>query len=233
MKYKTVISDAGDILFSTETQREKKKQVIGKLLERSSSKEKLNDIVKKFKPYNDRAQTTHHLWDMLRLFAYNELNISLTKEEAKKIARDLYPTRPTLFEGVLETLEELKSRGISFITLSNGPCLGKEYYLLLEKNVRGLIDAQVSSKDLGIRKPNPMAFQAAYSALKGSQKREEILYISHTLPEIMGASTFGFSSIACRYQNQNDAQEISERIEKSHQKIFKIANFRDILNLID
>ena len=232
MKYKAVISDAGDILFSTKTQVEKKKEVMDQLLERSPSKEKLSNVVKKFKPYNDLAQTTHHLWDMLSLFAYNELNISLTKEEAKRISNGLYPTRPTLFKGVLETLEELKSRGIPFVTLSNGPCLGKEYYHLLEKQVRSLIHAQVSSKDLGIRKPNPLAFQAAYSALEGSQKREEILYISHTLPEIIGASTFGFRSVACRYQNQSDAQEISRRIAKNYKRILKINNFRDILNLI-
>ncbi len=229
MKYKGIISDAGDILFSTESQRKLKREIISELIGDEIS---IEEAQAKFKPYNDLAQTTHKLWEAFILFSSQELNKHISVVEAKRIARQLYPSRNQISPKIIETLEDIKSKEVPFVILTNGPLLGIEYSMLMGSELSKLIKAQVSSKDVGARKPHPLTFNFAYNALGASPNYREVLYIAHTQSEILGAADQGFQVVACQYQDQKDAEEIERRIEESEGKIISIGDFTEITDLL-
>lgn len=234
MKYKAVISDAGEVLFSTKLQRDKKEEIIQELLFRTNIS--IDDALKKFKPYNDLAQTTHSLWEAILLFSQNEIGKNISPEYAKSLAYGLFPKKNELFDGVEETLRWLKKKGLPFIILTNSPFKGEAHTEKMDENIQGLIYTQISSKDIRSRKPDFMTFRSAYHAAGISNPLESILYLAHSQPEIFGAADFGFQTVVCNYQQQKDAQEIANRIkqynEDSSQKILEILQFKDLVGLL-
>ena len=247
MEYKAIISDAGDILFSTNLQKRKKRKLIRSLLEQSTSKINIDKAIEKFKPYNCLAQTTNELWESFISFTQNELDLQIDNEDAKKMENDLLSIPNELFNGVPETLEKLREIEMPLIILTNGPKPGVEYDIVLRDSIKRRISsfqdyskyvhAQISSKDLGARKPDPSTFHAAYLALDIAPKKNEILYLAHSQSEIFAAANFGFSVVACKYQQQKDAKKISNAIKSYNKtnalKIIEIKEFKDLISLID
>jgi putative hydrolase of the HAD superfamily len=121
----------------------------------------------------------------------------INKEIGKKIL-DEEDNGVQFFDGVKETLLALKSNGfyLGIITDTANSVSAKISWF--EKGGFGHIwDSIISSRELGIRKPDPEIYQAALNQLNinGGQA----LFVGHKEIEINGAHAVGVKTIAFNY----------------------------------
>lgn len=102
------------------------------------------------------------------------------------------------FEGVPETLCALSSEGylLGIITDTALPV-----YVKLNWFERGgfgdVWDSIVSSRELGIRKPNPKIYQAALQQL--GVTADQTIFVGHKSSEVNGAKAVGIKTVAFNY----------------------------------
>lgn len=136
--------------------------------------------------------------------------------EGKKVL-DQEANNVQFFEGVAETLCSLKKEGymLGIITDTALPV-----YVKLNWFERGgfgdVWDSIVSSRELGIRKPNPAIYQAALNQL-GIYSRQAV-FVGHKGSELLGARAVGMRTIAFNYEEDVSADVYIE-------------NFSDLLNI--
>ena len=103
-----------------------------------------------------------------------------------------------IFEGVQKTLVALKDRGylLGIVTDTANPVHIKLRWF--ERAGFGHVwDSIVSSKELGIRKPDPGIFQAALHQI--NLQPEQVAFIGHKVSELDGAKEVGMHTIAFNY----------------------------------
>jgi putative hydrolase of the HAD superfamily len=102
------------------------------------------------------------------------------------------------FEGVPETLSSLKNEGylLGIITDTALPVHVKLNWF--ERGGFGDVwDSVVSSRELGIRKPNPKIYQIALQQLGISA--DQAIFVGHKSSELNGAKAVGIRTIAFNY----------------------------------
>ena len=103
------------------------------------------------------------------------------------------------FEGVPETLSSLKEEGylLGIITDTALPV-----HIKLSWFERGCFvdvwDSIISSKELGVRKPNPKIYQFALQQLGVSA--DQAVFVGHKSSELDGAKAVGIRTIAFNYE---------------------------------
>ena len=121
------------------------------------------------------------------------------------------------FSGVRKTLFALKNKGylLGIVTDTANPV-----HIKLSWFERGgfgaLWDSIVSSRELGVRKPDPLIYQAALKQLGVGADRT--VFVGHKVSELEGARAVGIKTIAFNY-------------EKSAQADYYVEKFADILKV--
>ena len=123
--------------------------------------------------------------------------LQVDMDECFSFYDNLYRTDPTLkgaaFEGVEDTLRELKKRGIRLVVLSNRP--HHQTQLIVGNTLPGLLD-EVYGERAGIpRKPDPSALK---TILRENQCTEdECLYVGDMAIDMEHAENAGVTGIGC------------------------------------
>ena len=121
------------------------------------------------------------------------------------------------YEGVGETLKELKRRGclLGIVTDTALPVFVKLGWFE-QAGFGDVWDSIVTSREIGARKPNPIIYQAALGQL-GVTAREAV-FVGHKASELEGARAVGMTTIALNYEETAKAD-------------FYINHFSDLLTL--
>ncbi|MEN6457566.1 MAG: HAD family hydrolase [Thermoguttaceae bacterium] len=124
-----------------------------------------------------------------------------------------------LFDGVAETLRQLKERGVKLAVLSDSeshePVVRRR---LADLGIERHLDAVVTSVDIGCVKPQPEAFAAALGQLETSAS--ETIFVGHDVDELDGAMRCGLTAVAFNHEPGVTADR-------------HIAQFRQLLDLFD
>ena len=127
-----------------------------------------------------------------------------------------------LFKGVKETLENIKDRDIKNVIITDNEATEKEVRenVIAKYNINHLLDIIITSKDIGVTKPDPLIFKKPMDILK--IEKEEVLFVGHDKEEINGAKELGMKTV--EFDNYLGIETKSD---------YKIKQFCDILNVIN
>ncbi|MCE5327996.1 MAG: HAD hydrolase-like protein [Planctomycetaceae bacterium] len=130
-------------------------------------------------------------------------------QEARDKGKALAASR-TLFDGVAQTLADLKAAGIKLAVLSdNESGQAAVVRMLADLGVADCFDAVLSSRDLGHAKPDPRAFAAAVQAIGLTQTA--CGFVGHDIDELTGAREAGLLAIGFNYHPEAPADRYIER----------------------
>ena len=108
--------------------------------------------------------------------------------------------RRTLFDGVAETLAQLKSDGVRLAVLSDTE--SSEAVVrrrLAQLGIEQCFEAVVTSVDIGHVKPQPEAFAAVLDRLHATPA--ESMFVGHDADELEGAKRSGLTAVAFNHEN--------------------------------
>jgi len=121
------------------------------------------------------------------------------------------------FPGVKKTLTALKDMGYLLGIITDTANSVSTKLRWFEKGGFGRVwDSIISSKEIGVRKPDPLLYQAALQQLGVS--RDQTVFVGHKISELDGARNVGLITVAFNY-------------DKSAQADYYIENFSDLLIL--
>jgi putative hydrolase of the HAD superfamily len=201
-----ILFDAGDILYFRPNRG---KQLTPFLQEFGLVIEAHHLIGKKaleFKAYRGLISPSQYHEALLRLYG-------LTREEDIERGMQVLKAEEdnvSFFEGVPETLAALKSAGfmLGIITDTAAPLSTK-----LEWFERGGFgncwDSIVSSKEVGVRKPDPLIYEAALQQL--GITAAQAVFVGHKAVELDGARALGIKTVAFNYEEDAAADYYIEK----------------------
>jgi putative hydrolase of the HAD superfamily len=211
---RAVIFDAGDVLYFRSTQR----TAFTDFLEKNQIKYDVEKIRKgkallKERAYRGQIAQDQYFEELLGLYGINEPDLlsqgkHLIRQERGEVE---------FFEGVQKTLFELKQRGylLGIITDTANSVQAK-----LSWFERGgfahVWDSIISSKDIGVRKPNPKIYHAILDQL--GLAADQTIFVGHKPSELDGAHAVGMHTAAFNY-------------DQSAQADYYLENFSDILSV--
>lgn len=114
------------------------------------------------------------------------------------------------FSGVRETLVALKEMGylLGIVTDTASPVYVKLRWF--EKGGFGMVwDSIISSKELGVRKPDPRLYQAALRQL--GLTADQAIFVGHKATELDGARAVGLKTVAFNYEKSAKADFYIEK----------------------
>ena len=207
MPLKTILFDAGDILYNKPN---RKSSVIKFLTERGYSAPLENDPVEKAKrkdAHAGRIETDSFFeWLMKHYGVTNSSDFADGIELLKKQQSDVH-----FFEGVPETLHELKRKGFRLGIVTN------TFNSRQEKNtwfktvgIDDIWDSYADSFELQVTKPDPKIYLAALEPINESP--ENAAFVGHAKIEIDGAKAIGLTTVI--FNPDPDCKEADFKIEK-------------------
>ncbi len=108
------------------------------------------------------------------------------------------------FEGVPETLQTLKDRGYLLgIVTDTANSISTKLSWFESGGFGHVWDSIISSKEIGVRKPDPLIFRAALQQLDLSA--DQVVFIGHKPSELQGARAAGMKTIAFNYDEGAEA----------------------------
>lgn len=199
MTIKAVIFDMGDIFYDATIWRKsihKKLECIGYIENYDSLFHKWDKFLVKahlgIEKYSDLFK------EFIFSLGFNEEQFMEVENYSSEIQKQVEENRQ-LFEGVKETLGELKKRGVRLGVLSNTESPESENRERLRRlKVNQYFDHVVCSVDIGYVKPQTEAFQIVLDKLNVT--RDEAIYVAHHFDELSGARKFGLKCIAFNYK---------------------------------
>ena len=102
------------------------------------------------------------------------------------------PSALTTFDDVVPTLAELRGRGLTLGVISNMNMRGVD--LLDDLGLSNHVDFAVTSGEIGVEKPNPLAFQTALIRA-GVEAGEAVMVGDQPSSDIEGAASVGIAAI--------------------------------------
>ena len=214
MLLKTILFDAGDILYNKPN---RKSSVIKFLTERGYAAPVENDPIEKAKrrdAHTGKIETEHFFEWLMEHYGVTNLTdaadgIKLLKEQQSDVH---------FFEGVPETLHELKRLGFKLGIVTNTFNSRHEKNIWFESvGIDGIWDSYADSFELQITKPDPGIYLAALSPLNVSP--ENAAFVGHAQIEIDGAKAIGLTTII--FNPDPNCTKADYRIE----------NFKDLLEI--
>jgi putative hydrolase of the HAD superfamily len=200
--------DAGDILYY---RPERGRNLQAFLEEQGVAKRKISPEKKealKQQAYHGKITQDLHRESLLRLYGLTDPAVI----ECGKAKMDLDDNNVAFFEGVAETLLELKRRGfmLGIITDTAMPV-----HVKLEWFERGgfgnVWDSIISSKDIGFQKPDPRIYQTALNQL--GLTVNQAVFVGHNPAELDGARAVGMKTIAFNHDESSEADHFIEKFE--------------------
>ncbi|UCE99396.1 MAG: HAD family hydrolase [Planctomycetota bacterium] len=217
MRYQVIIFDIGDIFFDASIWRKwltEYLQNLGVTIDYPSLcrkwEIKLVDVYLGKQKYWDRFK------EFLGEFGLDDASIERTIAASQQKAREVEDRN--LFDGVAETLSELKRMGLKLAILSDTE--SHEPHVrqrLAELNIEQYFDAVVTSVDINHIKPQPEAYAAVLKRLGG--EINATIFVGHDADELQGAMDFGLTAVAYNYR---------EKVLATHY----IKRFKELLEII-
>lgn len=210
---KAILLDAGGILFDDSLAKKKEYSFLSRYMDITYRK-----FMARFYPFKEKAQIEKNyskeeaFCDYLKEIEREDL-IKGFLEYNREFQENYYNNFSSLvFEGVRETLSELKEKSIDSIVLTDATIGGeklKDFFVQAE--LSDYLTDIVSSKDSGMKKGfHPDFFQ--YALDKYNLKKEEVIFVGHDYDELKGASDFGLKVIALNYKKE-DRKKLEELVD--------------------
>jgi HAD superfamily hydrolase (TIGR01549 family) len=210
---KAIFFDAGDILYYRPNKEENLKEFLnGKEIEPSTDFEpervRLKDLA-----FSGKIGRHEYYEKVLRLYGITDPNLLL--EGIKAMSKD--DNSVEIIAGVPETIIKLKEKGyiLGIITDTALP-IYKKLNWFDQKGFGGLWDVFISSKEMGMRKPEPDMYEKAIRQV-GICPSESV-FVGHKISELDGAHSVGMKTVAFNFDIGASAD-------------FYIDNFCDLLKL--
>ena len=214
MPLKTILFDAGDILYNKPN---RKSYVVKFLTDRGYAAPVENDPIEKAKRRDAHAGKieTEHFFEWL-MEHYGVTNFTDAADGIKLLKEQQSDVH--FFEGVPETLHELKRLGFKLGIVTNTFNSRHEKNIWFESvGIDGIWDSYADSFELQITKPDPEIYLAALSPLNVSP--ENAAFVGHAQIEIDGAKAIGLTTII--FNPDPNCTKADYRIE----------NFKDLLEI--
>jgi putative hydrolase of the HAD superfamily len=212
-KAKAIFFDAGDILYSRPNKEENlKKFLCGKNLNHHPDLENERARLKEL-AFSGQMGRHDYYKNVLMLYGIvdpEELEVGIK-------AMSLDDNTVEIVNGVPETIQQLKHKGfvLGIITDTALPII-KKLNWFDQNGFGGLWDVFISSKEMGVRKPNPMMYEKAIRQVGISPG--DAVFVGHKITELDGAHAIGMKTIAFNYEEGATAD-------------FFIENFCDLLKV--
>ena len=210
---RALLFDAGDILYQRPNKDRRLKAFLHQLgLDGNGvSKNRMDEI--QFAAYQGKLTREEYFEAILRSHGVTKSrDIQRGKIIIEEDDNDIQ-----IFDGVADTLKSLKANGyyLGIITDTAVPVSLKLAWF--EKAGFGDVwDSVISSKEMGVKKPNPQIYHAALDQL--GVRPQESIFVGHMKSELDGADTLGMLTVAF---NKDENATAKYYVEK----------FADLLNL--
>lgn len=212
-RIKALFFDAGDILYyRPEKSPNLKNFLAGKKLNPVTNfdleRKRLRDLA-----FSGKLPRHEYYQLVLRLYGLEDS----ADIEAGVAAQRLDDDTVSIPEGVPETINMLKSMGflLGIITDTAMP-FSRKLNWFDEHGFGRVWDVVISSKELGVRKPDPSMYAEAIN--QTGIQADEAAFIGHKTSELVGAKAVGMKTIAFNYDDDASAD-------------YYIENFGDLLHL--
>lgn len=205
-KVRAILFDAGDILYY----RPQRGQCLKAFLREMDIPVPEGHVVDKEslsqQAYQGEIDQDQYQEAILRMYGVRGPQLM---ERGKQALRD-DENNVEFFEGVPETLIELKGRGylLGIVTDTANPIHAKLNWF--ERGGFGHVwDSIISSRELGMRKPDPRIYGAALEQLGVTADRA--VFVGHRALELEGAKNAGMQTIAFNYDADAEADYFIEK----------------------
>ncbi len=194
MRYQAVIFDMGDIFFDATVWR----RSLTQYLQRAAVQIDYPELCRRWEAkLVDVYLARREYWEAFREFM---ADLSLTDDavdRAVAFARQKADgiEKRTLFDGVAETLAQLKAMGLKLAVLSDTESReARVRRRLADLGIEDCFDAVLTSVDVGYVKPDPRAYAAAMAGLNVTAI--ETIFVGHDDEELEGATRAGLTAVA-------------------------------------
>ncbi len=205
-KVRAILFDAGDILYY----RPHRGQCFKAFLQEAQIEIPEGHVIDKDwlsqQAYRGRIEQDQYQEAILRMYGITEPGLV---QRGKSALRD-DENNVEFFEGVQETLIELKERGylLGIVTDTANPIHAKLNWF--ERGGFGHVwDSIISSREMGMRKPDPRIYAAALEQLNVSAA--QAVFVGHRALELEGARNAGLHTVAFNYDLDAKADYFVEK----------------------
>lgn len=205
-KVRAILFDAGDILYYRPNRGQCFKSFLREMAieapeGHARDKESLSQ-----QAYSGQIGQEQYQEAILHMYGIREPELL---ERGKQALRD-DENNVEFFEGVQETLIALKRRGylLGIVTDTANPIHAKLNWF--ERGGFGHVwDSIISSRELGMRKPDPRIYRAALEQL--GVRADQAVFVGHRALELEGARNAGMQAIAFNYDADAEADYFVEK----------------------
>ncbi len=193
---KAIFFDAGDVLYYRPNKEENLKKFLNRLnIERTEEIEPERMRLKEL-AFSGQMGRHEYYEKVLRLFGISDPQ--LLDEGIQALSLD--DNSVEIIQDVPETIRQLKSKGfiLGIITDTALP-IYKKLSWFDQNDFGGLWDVFISSKEIGVRKPDPRMYEKAIRQV-GICPAESV-FVGHKISELEGAQAVGMKTIAINFDD--------------------------------
>lgn len=247
-KYKVILSDAGDILFDTRKNKAKRMAALVNTVKSSGINMGHDELYSKFYPFKSLSQTVISEKEAMEMF-FKSIGIKALYDDYLAEEKNFPEEEMKLYRGAAALLENLHNAELPFVILTNASKSAYDLNKTLERmlmqqvkeegnyglsqfNFKDYIHCIVSSRDIGIKKPDPYFFQMGLNSVSKDISNEDALFIAHKYSEVFGAAALGIDVMAFNISCEKDAGSIKSGIIKHNRnnksRIYSVSGFSEI-----
>jgi HAD superfamily hydrolase (TIGR01509 family) len=155
-----------------------------------------------------RGQITHEEYREAVVGIYGLTRPNLVERGKRALIED--DGNVSFFEGVAETLHELKKQGyLLAIVTDTANSISAKLKWFERGGFDQVWDSIISSMDIGTRKPDPRIYQAVLQQLRLSP--DQAIFVGHKASELAGAQAIGMQTVAFNYDEDASANYFIEK----------------------
>lgn len=197
---KAIFFDAGDVLYHRPNKEENLKKFLGKVEINPEPDIETERIRLKNLAFSGQMGRHVYYENVLRLYGISDP--SLIAEGVEAMSED--DNTVEIINGVPETIRKLKEKGfvLGIITDTALP-IYKKLNWFDQNGFGGLWDVFISSKEMGVRKPEHDMYEKAIRQVGVCPS--ETIFVGHKISELEGAHSVGMKTVAFNYENGTSA----------------------------
>ncbi len=193
---KAIFFDAGDILYFRPNKEENLKKFLAKVEINPHSDIESERMQLKNLAFSGQMGRHEYYEEVLRLYGITDP--SLIAEGVEAMSED--DNTVEIINGVPETIKKLKEKGfiLGIITDTALP-IYKKLNWFDQSGFGGLWDVFISSKEMGLRKPEPEMYEKAIRQVGVCPS--ETIFVGHKISELEGAHSVGMKTVAFNFED--------------------------------